>query len=122
MARRAEEAASRIAHPMSRSVSFSQIVESLIRLDRLDDAHRLATQIDLPPDRSSALANVSKAMSRRHRLREAREVAENCDLAPDRLDAFTTLVGEYIKLNQPRFSEIIEGLETRTVVPRRPNY
>ena len=122
LVRQAEDAASRIQHPMSRSAAFSQIVESLLRLDKPDDAHRLAKEVAVPPDRSSAMAKVSKAMSRRHRLREAREIAESCDLATDRLDAFTTLVSEYTKMHKPQLTEVIDGLEARTVVPRRPNY
>ncbi len=115
----AEEAAARIEQPANQFVALSQTAEALLRLDRPDEALRIARMNGNVGYRSAEIAEVAKILARKHRFRDARIVAESCEQPAHRLDAFATFLAESTKLSKPELAKLIDEVQTPATSPRR---
>jgi poly(beta-D-mannuronate) C5 epimerase len=92
-----------------RSRSLANLVEWLLDTDKVDAIPRILPLIEYGDDKSRASAAVAKMYARSGSLRLARYTADSCTSQADQLSAYTVILVEYGKRQNPK---VVERLKT----------
>ena len=107
------DAAQKIQSPSSQAAALSTIAQAQAIAGQFADALHTARHIQNETNRSSALTAIATGQAKAHHWKAARNTVAPC-LGRDRLEAYTIILTEYAKANNPKLEQQLKRTKPTT--------